>query len=68
MPNDSDIADDLIPGSLKRSRSYYSDYGQLTYGEIKRLARRKPPDVKARKMKKLIEDKARLREKGKGRL
>ena len=61
--NDSDLADDLISAHSKRSTSYHSEYGQKTYGEIKRLARQKPPDVKARQMKKLIENGPRLDEK-----
>jgi len=56
-------ADDLIPGNLKRLKSYHSDYGIKTYGQIKRLARAKPPDRKARQMKKLIEHAERLRQK-----
>ena len=60
---DNDVADDLIPGSLKRSKSYHSDYGKKTYGEIKRLAAGKPADRKARQMKKLIEQAERLRDK-----
>ena len=67
MPQDSDIADDLISGSLKRSRSYHRDYGKKTYGAIQELAAGSPPDKKARQMKKLIEQSARLREKGQGR-
>ncbi len=67
MPQDDATADDLIPGSLKRSDSYHSDYGAKTYGEIKRLAAGTPPDQKARQMKKLIEQTERLRQKGKGR-
>jgi hypothetical protein len=63
MADDDQLADDLIPGSLKRSRSYHSDYGRETYGEIKRLAGQKPPDVKARQMKKLIEHVERLQNK-----
>jgi hypothetical protein len=63
MPSDDQIADDLIPGSLKRSKSYHRDYGRKTYGQIKRLARRKPPNKKARQMKKLIENAHRLQEK-----
>ena len=55
MIDDSTIADDLIPGKAKRSRSYHSDYGSKTYGEIKQLARARSPDRKARQMKKLIE-------------
>jgi hypothetical protein len=67
MPHDKDIADDLIPGSLKRSRSYHQDYGKKTYKEIKELASASPPDKKARQMKKLIEQAQRLQQKGKGR-
>jgi hypothetical protein len=60
---DHEIADDLIPGRSKRSLSYHRDYGRKTYGEIKKLANKKPPDIKARQMKKLIEDDPRLSEK-----
>jgi hypothetical protein len=67
VAQDSDLADDLITGSLKRSKSYHQDYGKKTYGEIKDLAANNPPDKKARQMKKLIEQSERLREKGKGR-
>jgi hypothetical protein len=67
MPQDNEIADDLIPGSLKRSPSYHQDYGTKNYGEIKKLAASKPLDKKARQMKKLIEQAARLQQKGKGR-
>ena len=67
MAQDTDIADDLIPGSLKRAKSYHSDYGKKTYKEIKDLAAAKPPDRKARQLKKLIEQAERLQEKGKGR-
>jgi hypothetical protein len=67
VAQDSDIADDLISGSLKRSRSYHSDYGKMTYGEIKSLAAADPPDQKARQMKKLIEQTERLQAKTKGR-
>lgn len=67
MAEDSDLADNLISGSLKRSKSYHGDYGQKTYGEIKELASANPPDTKARQMKKLIEQQDRLRKKGKGR-
>lgn len=67
MARDSDIADDLIPGSLKRSKSYHEEYGRKTYREIKELAAATPPDTKARQMKKLIEQTERLRKKGKGR-
>jgi hypothetical protein len=67
MAKDNDIADDLIPGSLKRSKSYHSDYGKKTYKEIKDLAAGNPPDQKARQMKKLIEQTERLQAKGKER-
>ena len=67
MAEEADIADDLIPGSLKRSKSYHSDYGEKSYQEITELAGGNPPDKKARQMKKLIEQTERLREKGKGR-
>lgn len=63
MASDDPIADDLIPGSLKRSRSYHGDYGKKTYGEIMRLAAAHPPDQKARQMKKLIEQAERLLDK-----
>ncbi len=45
---DEELADDLIPGWLKTSPSYHSDYGKKTYREIKQLARAKPPDMRAR--------------------
>jgi hypothetical protein len=67
MASDEQLADDLISASLKRSKSYHRDYGQKTYGEIKRLAKRKPADRKARQMKKLIEQSRRLKDKGTGR-
>lgn len=66
MKND-DLAADLIPGSLKRSKSYHTDYGMKTYGEIKRLAAGKPTDRKAQQMKKLIEQAERLRDKARRR-
>jgi hypothetical protein len=67
MSTDEQLADDLISGSLKRSRSYHGDYGRKTYREIKELASADPPDHKARQMKKLIEQAERLRNKGRGR-
>ena len=63
MADEDSKAEDLIPGSLKRSKSYHADYAKKTYGEIKQLAAEKPPDAKARQMKKLIEQTARLKEK-----
>ena len=67
MPDDADIADNLISGSLKRSKSYRANYGGLTYKELKELAAAIPPDTNARQMKKLIDQAVRLRAKGKGR-
>lgn len=67
MIADDQSADDLIPGSLKRSQSYHSDYGNKTYGEIKQLAAARPPDPRARQMKKLIEQAERLQDKERGR-
>jgi hypothetical protein len=68
MAQDDDIADDVVPGSLKRSQSYHKEYGKKTYKEIKDLAAANPPDRRARQMKKLIEQTERLQNKGKGRL
>ena len=65
--NDEQQADSLIPGSLKRSKSYHADYGKRTYGEIKKLASTKPTDRKAQQMKKLIEQAERLRDKARRR-
>ena len=58
--DDNELAENLVPGSLKRSDSYHSPYGKKTYGEIKRLAASRPPDKHARDMKKLIEHRQRL--------
>jgi len=67
VAQDNDLADDLIPGSLKRSKSYHQDYGKKTYKEIKGLAAANPPDKRVRQMKKLIEQTQRLQQKGKRR-
>jgi hypothetical protein len=67
VAKDGDIADRVIPGSLKRSKSYHQDYGRKTYEEIKNLAAGNPPDPKARQMKKLIEQALRLQQKGRKR-
>jgi hypothetical protein len=61
--DDDALADDLIPGSLKKLKSYHSEYGQKTYGQIKKLAAANPPDRKARQMKKLIERVKHLKDK-----
>lgn len=60
MSKDKQVADDLISGSLKRAKSYHSEYGKKTYDDIKSAAK---TDRKARQMKKLIEQAERLREK-----
>lgn len=60
MSEDKQVADDLISGSLKRAKSYHAEYGKKTYDEIKAAAK---TDGKARRMKKLIEQAERLREK-----
>jgi RHS repeat-associated protein len=54
-------ADSLIPGSLKRSPSYHSEYGNMTYGDILKGAN--AGDMKAKQMKKLIEQSPRLLDK-----
>ncbi len=63
MIDDDEVADNLISGKSKRSPSYHGNYGGKTYGEIKELAKKKPPDGKAKQMKKLIEETARLSQK-----
>jgi hypothetical protein len=55
VADDNDGADEVIPGSLKRSKSYHADYGTMTYGELRARASANPPDKKASQMKKLIE-------------
>ena len=57
-------ADELISGSLKRSKSYHSELGSKTKDEIIDLARK--GNQAAKQMKKLIEQGERLREKVKG--
>jgi len=64
VAEDSDIADDLIPG---RAKSYHQEYGKKTYKQIKDLAAAKPRDKKAQQMKKLIEQTVRLQQKTKRR-
>ena len=70
MIDDSEIADNLIPGGLKKSKSYHSHLGGLTFREIKKRIRAKnPPDPEKKKLqqiKKLIVEQARLREKKRG--
>jgi hypothetical protein len=47
MPDKNAKADDLIPGKLKKSKSYHAEYGQWTFGEI--VARPKPSRPTARR-------------------
>lgn len=61
--NSSPTADQLIPGSLKRSPSYDPRYGDKTLDELERLARQ--GDKIAAKMKKLAQQGKRLLEKNK---
>lgn len=53
MANDNDdkTADEMLPGSLKRSPSYYPPYGNLIRKDL--LEKAKKGDQKAGKMKKL---------------
>jgi hypothetical protein len=53
--------DKYLTGTLKRSRSYSTEYGSLTIPDLQRLA--KTGDRKASKMLKLVKQAARLREK-----
>lgn len=57
-------ASDLIHGSLKRSKSYHTHYGEKTFEELSKLA--KLGDQKAKQMIKLIKDTPRLMKKSKG--
>ncbi|WP_439585768.1 hypothetical protein [Dyadobacter bucti] len=62
---DSDkTADELLPGSLKRSPSYDPRYGDKTRSELDKLAKR--GDSRAGKMKKLVDQVDRLLQKNKG--
>ena len=63
MVADDAIAEDVIHGTFKRARSYHGAYAKKSYGDIKALAASRPPDKKARQMKKLIEQSDRLAEK-----
>jgi hypothetical protein len=70
MIAENEIADNLIPGGLKKSASYHTHLGKLTYGEINRRLNTKPPDPekkKLRQMKKLIDEQARLLQEKRGR-
>jgi RHS repeat-associated protein len=61
--NSEKTADDLLPGSLKRSPSYNPKYGKLTRGELEKAA--KTGDEAAKKMKKLVDQIPRLLQKNK---
>lgn len=56
-------ADEVLPGSLKRSPSYYPPYGDKTRSELEKMG--KQGDQKAKKMKKLIDQVDRLLDKNK---
>jgi len=61
--NTEKTADQLLPGSLKRSPSYYPPYGSRTRSELEKMG--KQGDQKAQKMKKLIDQIPRLLDKNK---
>jgi len=52
---------DLIPGNLKRSKSYFSEFEEMELEDFLDLV--KNGDKKAQKMVKLIKEKPRLSEK-----
>jgi hypothetical protein len=62
--NSSKTADDLIPGKLKKSPSYHSNYGNKTQKQLESLV--KQGDSKAKQMIKLIKNAPRLGKKMKG--
>jgi RHS repeat-associated protein len=63
LDSEEKTADELLPGSLKRSPSYNPKYGNNTRTELQELA--KGGDQAAAKMKKLIDQIPRLLEKNK---
>lgn len=63
MMNSGKTADELLPGSLKRSPSYNPKYGNKTRSELEALARK--GDQVAKKMKKLVDQVPRLLDKNK---
>ncbi len=70
MIDENELAENLIPGGLKKSGSYHSHLGKLTFKEIKRRLRAKGADPERRKlqqMKKLILEQGRLLQKKRGR-
>jgi len=68
MLDENELAENLIPGGLKKSASYHSRLGKLTFKEIKRRLRKKhdPDRRKLQQMKKLIVEQARLLQKKRG--
>jgi len=60
---DEKTADELLPGSLKRSPSYNPKYGTMTRDELEKAA--KAGDQAAKKMKKLVDQIDRLLDKNK---
>jgi hypothetical protein len=70
MIDENELAENLIPGGLKKSASYHSHLGKLTFREIKRRmkANRKDPErTKLQQMKKLILEQSRLLRRKRGR-
>jgi hypothetical protein len=70
MIDENALADNLIPGGLKKSISYHSHLGKLTFKEIKsrlKAKREDPEKKKLQQMKKLILEQARLLQKKRGR-
>jgi hypothetical protein len=70
MLDENDLSENLIPGGLKKSASYHSHLGKLTFKEIKRRlrAKRKDPErKKLQQMKKLILEQTRLLQQKRGR-
>ncbi|PWG78081.1 RHS repeat domain-containing protein, partial [Pararcticibacter amylolyticus] len=61
--NEDKTADELLPGSLKKSPSYYPPYGNKTRKELTDLGQK--GDQRAKKMKKLIDQIPRLLDKNK---
>jgi hypothetical protein len=67
--DDNVLAENLIAGGLKKSPSYHSHLGKLTFKEITKRLKAKPADPERKKlqqMKKLILEQARLLQKKRG--
>jgi hypothetical protein len=68
--DENELAENLIPGGLKKSASYHSHLGKLTFKEIKRRLKAKRTDPERKKlqqMKKLILEQGRLLQQKRGR-